>query len=145
MKILIAYYSRTGNTKELIEEVRSELENKGSEVTTERIGTTKEPGFFATLPLDLYIMILFLGERLFKKELLPRHEIESLSYNDVSQFDGVIIASPKWGSVPPSVCKYLDEIKGLKDKKVGVVTTFYSPPLPLSDTSKGISRLCLSF
>ena len=133
-KFLIAYYSRTGGTEKMAVRIQNELEKRGHEVKIERIKLEKELSSWILLILDFLIMFQFLFELIVKKESLQRMEIKPLLYPDVSEFDGICVMAPKWGSVPPPICRYLDKVKGMDNKKVGFVGVYYSPPIPYMET-----------
>lgn len=128
MKILFVSYSRTGNTRKVTNELIKELKQRGHEVSIEKIELEKEIKSRSLLILDLKITVMYFWGLIFKKDVLPRMKIKPITYPDVSEFDRVCITTPKWGSAPPHICKYLDDIQGLEGKKVGVFGTYYCPP-----------------
>jgi len=134
-KILIAYYSKTGGTEKLAVKIQNELEKRGNEIKIERIKLEKEPSPWILLILDFLIMFQFIFELIVKKESLQRMEIKPLLYPDVSEFNGICVMSPKWGSVSPPICKYLDKVKGIDNKNVGFAGVYYSPPVPFLETT----------
>lgn len=116
MKILIAYYSRTGATEELAKVLKGEFEMRGHLVEMERVYPIKEHSF-----LTWYLM------RIFKREC----PIKELKIKDVSNFDAILIGSPNWQarlSLP--MARYLREVEGLEEKNVGFFATTFSLPLP---------------
>jgi hypothetical protein len=108
MKILIAYYSRGGNTEKLAEEIKRELESNNHEVDMEKIKPVKEHCSFVWQIL-----------RIFNNEC----EIQGPAITDVSEYDIVCTGSPNWTRVALPVVKYFKEIKGLDYKRVGLFST----------------------
>ena len=113
MKILIAYYSRTGGTEKLALIIQKKLEEKGHLVDIEKIVPLKERGFFAWWNI-----------RTFKGEC----DIISPNIKDVSEYDAIIIGTPNWTRVSPPMAKYLRQIKGLRYKSIGLFSTTALPP-----------------
>ena len=74
MKILIAYYSRTGQTEKLAEAIKKELENRGHLVDVEKVKAKKEHSF-----LGWQFIRLFKGEC----EILPP------KIKDLSKYDAI--------------------------------------------------------
>jgi len=115
MKILIAYYSRTGGTEKLAEVLEENFKKQGHSVDVEKIRPVKEHGFW------VWFLI-----RMFKGEC----PIEEPKTKDVFGYDCICIGSPNWTRLSLPVAKYLKEIEGLKYKKVGFFsTTFLWPPI----------------
>jgi flavodoxin len=106
MKIMVAYYSRTGTTKQVCEELAAAL---GADI--EQITDTKDrSGVFG-----------YLGGG---RDAVQKHTtvIGPLKY-DPSQYDLVVVASPVWGAhVTPAVRTYLSQFKG-KVKKAAFLCT----------------------
>ena len=59
----------------------------------------------------------------------PEIPIKPLSYPDISQFDRVVIGSPKHAVLSYAVTRYLKTVKGIKNQKIGFFATFGGPPL----------------
>lgn len=108
MKILIAYYSRTGSTEKLALAIEKKFRERGFEVDVEHIRPKKEHGFLAWW----HIRIVKRG-----CEILPP------KIKDVSKYDVICIGSPNWTRLSLPVARYLNEVKGLKYKNVGLFTT----------------------
>lgn len=108
MKILIAYYSKWGSTKKLALTIKEKLEQQGHEITIEEIKAAKEHSF-----LKWFFMRFFIWET----------NINPLQIKNVSTFDRICIGSPNWTVVSLPVARYLKEIKGLENKKVGIFYT----------------------
>jgi hypothetical protein len=108
MKILIAFYSKGGNTEKLAQAIRKEFEERGHSVDVERIKPVKERGFWGWWHL-----------RIVKGEC----DIQKPKIKDVSRYNTVCIGSPNWTRLSLPVARYLKEIKGLKYKNVGFFAT----------------------
>jgi len=108
MKILLAYYSKTGNTENLANAIKDELERRGHVIDVEKIKPKKEHGLFG------WTLI-----RTIKGEC----DIEPPKIGNVSDYDVVCVGSPNWTRVSLPVARYLSAIKGLKGKKVGIFAT----------------------
>jgi len=113
MKILIAYYSRTGNTEKIAEGLKKELEVQGHLVDIEKVKPKKEHSFW------IWSLI-----RIFKGEC----EIEEPKIKDVSEYDAICIGSPNWTRLSLPMARYLREVTGLKYKKIGFFATTAAPP-----------------
>jgi len=113
VKILIAYYSRTGGTEKVAEALKKELETRGHPVDVEKVKPIKEHGF-------LYWWHL----RMIKGEC----EIQSPKIRDVSKYDTILIGSPNWTRVSLPIARYLKEVSGLKYKNVGLFSATAAPP-----------------
>lgn len=113
MKILIAYYSRTGGTEKVAEAIKKEFERKGHSVALEKVKPVRERGWWAWFFL-----------RLFKGQC----DIYEPEIKDVSRYDAICIGSPNWTRLSLPMAKYLQEIKGLKYKNIGFFATSASWP-----------------
>ncbi len=108
MKILIAFYSRKGNTEKLAETIQKELEKRGHTVDVEKIKPVKERDFLGWWNL-----------RIIKGEC----DIQKPKIKNVSEYNAICIGSPNWTRLSLPVARYLKEIKGLKYKNVGFFST----------------------
>ncbi|MDD2697091.1 MAG: hypothetical protein PHE52_02965 [Candidatus Pacebacteria bacterium] len=104
MKVLIAYYSKSGGTEKLAEALEKEFRSRGHAVDIERIKSAKEHSFLGWWHL-----------RMVKSDC----DIQPPKINDVSQYDVVCIGSPNWTRLSLPVARYLREVKGLKYKNIG--------------------------
>jgi hypothetical protein len=137
MKIVCAYFSRTGNTEKLIKTIGYALEQQGHTVAWEKIETVKKASRFGELKKDIHnypgvfigLMSSFLREYFLKTYHQTEEDILPLTYPDVSQFDRIIIGGPKWARISYPVARYIHSVKGLKGKNVASVSTFGGPPL----------------
>jgi len=114
MKILVAYYSKTGGTEKLAEIIKTELKNRGHFVDIEKIISAKEHTFFEWTNL-----------RMFKGDC----DILPIKITNASDYDTIIIGSPNWTRVALPVARYLKQIKGIKYKTVGFFSTTFAPPV----------------
>ncbi len=108
MKILIAYYSRTGQTEKLAQAIEKELKSRGHIIDIERVRPKKEHSFLGWWHI-----------RTFKGEC----EISPPEFQDVSKYDAICIGSPNWTRLSLPMARYLKDIKGLKYKKVSLFAT----------------------
>ncbi len=108
MKILIAFYSRRGNTEKLAEAIRKEFERRGHTVDMEKIKPVKERDFWGWWNL---------------RTIRGECDIQSPKIKNVSKYDAVCIGSPNWTRLSLPVARYLKEIEGLKHKNVGFFAT----------------------
>lgn len=114
MKILIAYYSRTGGTEKLANAIQKDLESRGHTVDVERILPVKEHTFWEWWNI-----------RTFKGEC----PIQPISIRNVSGYDAVLIGSPNWTRLALPVAGYLKQVQGLKYKTIGFFSTSAAPPV----------------
>lgn len=104
--ILIAYYSLTGRTERVAEEIVSKLKSDVEKI----IDKKKRKGLFG---------FLFAGRDAFRERLT---EIEKPS-KDPSKYDLVILGTPVWaGNITPALRTYLNLFKG-SFKKLAFFTT----------------------
>lgn len=137
MKILIAYFSKTGYTKEFAQAIENELSKKGYSVEFEIIKREKEHSWIyevlVELPYYISIGICLVSKkwktRHFKKYKQFEENIKPLKYEDVSEFDRICIGGPKWAHISYPVARYIKTVKGLNEKKIGSFATFGGPPL----------------
>ncbi len=113
MRILIAFYSKTGGTEKVSRVLKQEFEKRGHSVEVEKIIPQKEHGFWGWWWL-----------RFFKRDcnILP------LKVKDVSRFDLICVGSPNWICLSLPVAGYLKLVSGLKHKNIGFFSTTFSPP-----------------
>lgn len=137
MNVLIAFYSRTGYTKELALIIAEELVSRGHEVELEKIEPVKEDNLWPLLwrtqwywgALALGILSNRYREYFISNYRIPEVDIKPLAHPDVSKYDRVCIGCGKQTIVPCTIEAYLRQVKGLKGKKVGGFATWAGPPL----------------
>ncbi len=108
MKILIAYYSRTGGTEKVAEALKKEFEVRGHSIDVEKVKPVKEHSFLTWFAI-----------RTFKGEC----EIQPPKIKDLSKYDAVCIGSPNWTRLSLPMARHLREVKGLKYKDIGFFAT----------------------
>ena len=114
MKILIVYYSRSGNTEKLAEALKKELETRGHFVDVEKIEPVKEHSFWGWWNL-----------RTIKGEC----EIKPPVIKNVYPYDVICVGSPNWTRLSLPMARYLREVSGLKYKKIGFFSTSLLMPI----------------
>lgn len=149
MKILLAYYSRTGNTEELALRLAKEFAHRGHEVSLEKIETLQTRSKWRlALPLlsTLPVLPLYLWVAPFRRWWLRRYPqaqlpIRALKQPDVSGFDRICIGGPKWLYIAYPVARYLQQVTGLTGKRTGAFATFCGPPLPVFEMEMLLSPM----
>ncbi|HQO02769.1 MAG TPA: hypothetical protein PLI62_10890 [Spirochaetota bacterium] len=139
MKILIVFFSRTGFTEKLVHEVRDSLERRGHIVTLEKLYSLNEKSCIGEICKDVhhYPFIFFsLFSSAFRRYYLRSYvqvedDISPLKYPDISEFDCICIAGPKWSQVSYPVARYLRIVEGIEGKSIGCIYTFGGPPFPV--------------
>ncbi len=108
MRILIAFYSRTGGTERVAQALEGEFKKRGHIVDVEKIVPKKERSAWAWHWL-----------RLFKSDC----PIQPIKIKNVDKYDLICIGSPNWTRLSLPVARYLREIDGLRHKSVGFFST----------------------
>lgn len=137
MKILVAYYSRSGHTETLAGRLGEEFQSRGHSVTVERIIPLRESGKWQLLPplwpaLPLLPLILWVPpfrRWWFRRYPQPELPIRAPACPDVSGYDRICIGGPKWLYIAYPLARYLGTVEGLAGKRVGAFATFCGPPL----------------
>jgi hypothetical protein len=137
MKILLAYYSRTGHTEALARRLEEGLEARGHSVVVERIEVVKPTSRWNLLVRQVYqypLVLLSLLSATFRRWWLthypqPEDDVRPLAHADASGFDHVCIGGPKWCYISYPVARYLQRVAGLENKRVSAFATFGGPPL----------------
>ena len=111
MRIAIAYYSYTGNTKKVAEILEEYLRNKG-EVDIIRLTDLQESGNFFTQAT----------------QALRHLKADILEVNfDLSAYDTIYFGTPVWAFGPaPALNAYMDKCFGLEAKSVVLFATYGS-------------------
>jgi hypothetical protein len=136
MKILIAYYSRTGYTGNLAERIARELQLRNHSVLMDRIEVVEEKSKWNLLLRQVYqypIVACSLLAPRFRRWWLahyrqPEDDIRPPAHPDISEFDHVCIGGPKWCYISYPVARYLGQVQGLRGKTVSAFATFGGPP-----------------
>jgi hypothetical protein len=137
MRILIAYFSRTGSTEKLAAALADELKSRGHAVEFEVIKPVVYYSLLREVSRDFprYPSILFsLASSSWRRHHIATYnqveeDIQSLKYPDVSEFERICIGGPKWAQISYPVARYLRTVRGIRGKKVGSFATFGGPPL----------------
>ena len=137
MRILIAYYSRSGYTAILAERIAQELRLREHTVVLDRLDVVKKKSKWNLLFRQIYqypIVALSVITPRFRRWWLavypqPEDDIQPPAHPDVSGFDHVCIGGPKWCYIAYPVARYLRQVRGLCGKKVSAFSTFGGPPL----------------
>jgi flavodoxin len=104
MKVLIAYYSHTGNTQKVAEALKAAT---GADVT--RIEPVRDTNY---LMKCIYAM------------LKKRTPIKPCT-TDLKGYDALVVGSPVWASgAPMGVNQYMDELKSCEGRKFAVLVTY---------------------
>ncbi|MDD5044879.1 MAG: flavodoxin [Candidatus Omnitrophica bacterium] len=111
MKAVIVYYSFSGNTKKVSEDLAEYLKQKGEVETVE------------LKPLDESDKFIVQAARGFRKK---RARLAPVDF-DLGQYDLICLGTPVWGFGPaPAMNTFLDECKGIQAKAAIVFTTYGS-------------------
>jgi len=108
VRVLIAFFSYTGNTRAVAYQLATLLNNKGVEVDVEGIQPTKRYTY-------LYWLLLSFIPNLRTPIKQPKL--------DPSRYDLICLGLPKWTLACPPVNQYLEEVK-LKGKALGLFVTY---------------------
>ena len=108
MKSAVAYYSYSGNTKQVAKALIAQLAARGEVLEIELRSLDESSSFFAQC------------RRAFKK---TRGKIQDAQH-DLSGYDLLFLGTPVWAFGPaPAMNTYLDQLIGIKDKKAVLFTT----------------------
>jgi hypothetical protein len=139
MRILIAYFSRTGSTEKLAAALADELKSRGHAIEFEVIKPVVYYSLLREVSRDFprYPSILFsLASSSWRRHHIATYnqveeDIQALKYPDVSEFERICIGGPKWAQISYPVARYLRTVRGIRGKKVGSFATFGGPPLKM--------------
>ena len=113
MRIKIFYYSYTGNTQKVSQQLQEFLINRGCQANLERILCVDESSSFFKQ-----------GMRAFLKK---SGQIAPLDLADLQGWDWIGLGFPVWAfSLPPGVRGFLEKLPPLPGKKVFIFVTFGS-------------------
>jgi len=109
MKVLVIYYSQSGKTKRLAEEIAKDFEGAGNGVELRGIEPVKEKDYTTNV-----------------REAREAVEAKIKStVSNVSGYDLICIGTPVWSSSPATpVNGYIASITGIKGKKVVCFATY---------------------
>jgi len=136
MRILIAFYSRTGYTQELALLLADELISRGHDIELEKIEPKETDNKWVLLlrtqwywgALGIGIISNKYREYFINNYKIPEVDIKPLVHKDVSKYDRILIGCGKQTVVPCAIERYLREIEGLAGKRVGAFATWAGPP-----------------
>ncbi len=139
MNILVAYFSKTGNTEKLAVSIGDELARRGHAVVYETIKPSVSYSWFREVARDLPkypFLALSLSSARYRKRYLRKYnqveeDIQALKYPDISAFDRICVGGPKWAQMSYPVARYLQIIRGIRGRKLGIFATFGGPPLKI--------------
>ncbi len=118
MNIGLIVYSKSGNTRQIAEKIKINIEEQNHEVELMNINPEKQPGFFKA------------GYSAIRQKTLPITN-DSL---DVSSYDIVFIGTPVWAGKPaPFIKTMLEKTIGLDGEKTAVFITCGGGEKPGSD------------
>ena len=110
MKVLITYYSFSGNTDRVAQAFAGVLKMKGGDVELQRLKPVNE-------------IKDFMGQCAAARAKNRAELSGSVNY-DASRYDLIMIGSPVWAFAPtPALNTYLDKLNGLNGKKTMVFLT----------------------
>jgi len=137
VNILVAYFSKTGNTERLAVSIGDELTRRGHSVEYETIKPSVAYSWLREVIRDFPrypFMALSLSSSKYRKRYLRKYhqveeDIQALKYPDISSFDRICVGGPKWAQISYPVARYLQIIRGIRGRKLGIFATFGGPPL----------------
>ena len=110
MKIILVYYSFSGNTNNAMLFLRRLMEEKGHQVRTMRLKLIQEEKSFFRQGRDAF--------------LRRRAHLADCDYN-LGGYDFAVFATPVWAfTITPALRSYLNKAEGLKGKRAGFVLTY---------------------
>ncbi|MCX6665288.1 MAG: NAD(P)H-dependent oxidoreductase [Euryarchaeota archaeon] len=113
MKTAIIYYSRTGNTRHVVQLLENKMKEKKVDVDIIEIQTAKKPGFFKA------------GSAGMKEKELPITN----TCVDLQPYDMFLVGSPIWAGKPaPLIKTFFNSVKNAKGKKASVFITCSGKP-----------------
>jgi len=139
MKVLIAYYSRSGHTEVLARHLADELRRREHTVALDRLEVLEEKSRWNLVFRQAYqypvVLLSMLVPRLRRWWLRhypqPEDDIRPPTHPDLSEFDHVCIGGPKWCYISYPVARYLRQITGLRNRKASLFATFAGPPFEI--------------
>ena len=137
MKILLAYFTRSGHTGEMADLIAEELRSRGHVIDIDEIKVTKKRNRFYMLMTVIprapavFLALILKPFRNWHYNWYKQKEsdIQPPAYPDVSAYDRICIGGPKWAYISYPIARYLKQVKGLKGKNVGKFASLCGPPL----------------
>ena len=110
-KVLVVYYSKTGNTGRLADQIEQELVAAGKEIEKIRLAEEKGHSFLRDALRALFRV---------------KGKIKEANFN-LEGYDAIFFGTPVWaGSPAPALNKYLEKCRGLEGKEVSIFITYGS-------------------
>jgi hypothetical protein len=137
MRILCAYFSRTGSTEKLAAALGDALAARGHSIDFEVIKPEIPYSWIRLVSFDIprypSILLSLTNSRWQRHHLKTYNQVEQdiqpMKYPDVSAFDRICIGGPKWAQISYPVARYMQTVRGIRGKQVGIFATFGGPPL----------------
>ncbi len=137
MNILMAYFSRTGCTETLAQEISRQLQIRGHSIEYEVIKASMSYSWIREVARDwprypsiaASIVSPTWREHHLRTYNQVEEDIQPLTYPNVKNFDCICVGGPKWAQISYPVARYLQIVRGIRNKKVGTFATFGGPPL----------------
>jgi hypothetical protein len=137
MKILVAYFTRSGHTGEMANLIAEELRSRGHTVDIDEIKCTRRYHRFymilTIIPLIPTVLLSLIVSPFRKWHYnwykQREFDIQPPNYPDVSAYDRICIGGPKWAYISYPIARYIKQVKGLRGKKVGKFASLCGPPL----------------
>jgi len=109
MKVLVIYYSQTGKTKRIAEEIAKDFKAAGNEAKLTSIEPVEEKDYTTNV-----------------REAREGTEAKiKPTVSDVSGYDLICVGTPVWSSSPATpVNGYIASMTGIKDKKAACFATY---------------------
>ncbi len=131
LKILIVYFFRTGNSKRLAKSIGNELKKRDLDVVFDEIKpvvlyswlreVSRDFPRYPTIALSLFIS---LWRRFFLRHYHQVEEdIQAMEHPNISKFDRICVGGPKWAILSYFVARYLQTVRGIMGKKIGIFAT----------------------
>ena len=107
MKILVAYFSNTGNTEKLAQAIHKELVRRGHAVEFEKIKPAIAYSWLREIARDFprypSIALALLSGAWMRHHIQTYNQVEediqALKYPDISEFNRICIGGPKWTQI----------------------------------------------
>lgn len=103
MRAVVVYYSQTGRTEEMAENIAEGIRDRGVETDVVSIERSEEKSYRTNVEE---------AKKLVEAEIEP-------TKTDLSEYDFICIGTPVWSSAPATpVNGYLAEVRGVEGKKI---------------------------
>ncbi|MDY6932725.1 MAG: hypothetical protein SVZ03_00715 [Spirochaetota bacterium] len=137
LKVLVVYFSRTGNTERLAKSIGSQLKKRGCDVAFDEIKPAVLYSWIREVSRDfprypaigLALFIPFWRRFFLRHYHQVEEDIQPMEYPNISEFDRICVGGPKWAIFSYPVARYLQTVRGIMNKRIGIFATFGGPPL----------------